>query len=158
MPIEIVETQNDALLCRFFHQHWLDMGVTEDEIAEDWREQALAFIAAARRDRRFTAFAALLDGEPIGGASCQLMDRAYPAFRKSDARKIGYVWGVYVSTDHRGGGLGAALVGACVTHLTALGCQRVVLHAAEKAAPLYRRLGFERTAEHALTIKRGEIA
>lgn len=153
MPIEIVETDDDALLCGFFYQHWLDMGVTEAEIAEDWREQALAFIAAARRDRRFTSFVALQDGEPIGGASCQLMDRIYPAFRKSDPRKIGYIWGVYVSANHRGGGLGASLVRACVEQMKALGCQRVVLHAAEKAAPLYRRLGFERTAEHALNFK-----
>ena len=88
----------------------------------------------------------------MGGACCHLVERAYPAFRVADARVVGYLWGVYVEPSSRGRGLGAALVRACLGHLSARGCGRALLHAGEQSRPLYERLGFERTDELSLVL------
>lgn len=143
---------DDPQLADFYYQHWLAMGVAEHAIATDWRAQALAFIAQARLHHDFAGFLAHAAGQPVGGACCQRIARVYPAFLASDAEQIGYLWGVYVIPAARGQGLGARLVQACVQHLAALGCGRVLLHAAERARPLYTRLGFQATDELALQL------
>jgi hypothetical protein len=38
-------------------------------------------------------------------------------------------------------------VPACTSHLIAIGCGRVLLHAGERSAPLYARMGFTPTDE-----------
>ena len=153
MAIVIAETDDDALLADYYHQHWLAMGLAPADVAPDWREGALAFIAGARRGRAFAGFVARDAGRPVGGACCHLVERAYPAFRAGDARVVGYVWGVYVEPSSRARGLGAALVRACLGHLSARGCGRALLHAGEQSRPLYERLGFEATDELALVLE-----
>jgi len=151
----IVETDDDALLADYYHRHWLAMGLAPADVAPAWREQALAFIAEARRGRAFAGFVARDADGPVGGACCHLVERAYPAFRVADAPVVGYVWGIYVEPSSRGRGLGAALVRACLAHLSARGCGRVLLHAGERSRPLYARLGFAPTDELALALDAG---
>jgi GNAT superfamily N-acetyltransferase len=153
MTIVIAETDDDGLLAGHYHRHWLSMGLAPDDVAPDWRERALTFIAEARRGRAFAGFVARDAGEPVGSACCHVVDRAYPAFRVADAPVVGYVWGVHVEPSIRGRGIGAALVRACVAHLSARGCGRVLLHAGERSRPLYQRLGFEPTDEMALALE-----
>ncbi|HZF67052.1 MAG TPA: GNAT family N-acetyltransferase [Gemmatirosa sp.] len=155
MAIVIAETDDDALLADYYHQHWLAMGLAPADVAPDWRERALAFIAAARHGRAFAGFVARDAGRPVGGACCHLVERAYPAFRVGDPAVVGYVWGVYVEPASRGRGLGAALVRACLGHLSARGCGRALLHAGEQSRPLYERLGFAGTDELALVLQAG---
>lgn len=93
------------------------------------------------------------DGQPPANLQCcYLVPRAYPAFRKIDAAQVGYVWGVYMCPEHRGRRVGEALVLACMSHLKSIGCGRVLLHAGERSAPLYRRMGFEPTDELSATL------
>jgi GNAT superfamily N-acetyltransferase len=153
MKFDILETNDDQLLATFYYRHWLDMDTNEQAIAADWRERALAFIADARRRKSFAGFCAVLDDEPVGSACCQIMERVYPAFHTSDASVVGYIWGVYVTPALRGQGVGAALVTKCTHYLKGQGCGRVLLHAGERARPLYDRLGFQPTDELALMIE-----
>lgn len=151
VAIEIAAPEEDGLLADFYHRHWLDMGLPAEEVAPDWRAQALDFIAAARRENGFTGFVARRAGQPLGGACCHHVARAYPRFRASDAARTGYVWGLYVVPACRGRGIGTALVRACLDHLAAQGCGRVLLHSGDRSRPVYERLGFAATGELAIT-------
>jgi GNAT superfamily N-acetyltransferase len=153
MTIEIAETQDDGLLAEYYGRHWIEMGTAPADAAPDWRERALAFIAEARVGRSFRGFVALDGGRPVGGAGCHMVERAFPAFRTTDAEAVGYVWGVYVEPAVRGRGAGATLVRACLAHLSALGCGRALLHAGERSRPLYERLGFTATDELAVALE-----
>ena len=150
--IEITGAGDDALLAEFYHLHWLDMEVAPADVRPDCRERALAFIANARRERAFAGFVVIEAGRAVGGACCHVVERAYPAFRAADAPVVGYVWGVYVRPASRGRGVGAALVRACLDHLSARGCGRALLHAGGRSRPLYERIGFEPTDELAMTL------
>jgi GNAT superfamily N-acetyltransferase len=155
MTVTIDITQDDERLANFYHRHWLDMAVPEADVAPDWRRQALGFIKAARRDSAFAGFIAHDAGKPVGSACCHLVARTYPAFRRADSDKTGYVWGVYVVPGSRGRGTGAALVRACLDHLARLGCGRALLHAGDGSRLLYERLGFHPTEELALALPPG---
>jgi ribosomal protein S18 acetylase RimI-like enzyme len=67
--------------------------------------------------------------------------------KKKSAHKA-YLWGVYVSTPHRGSGLGMALLEAAIGYARQLdGVTQMHLSVSEDAEPavqLYERLGFRR--------------
>jgi GNAT superfamily N-acetyltransferase len=52
---------------------------------------------------------------------------------------------VYVVPDHRGRGIGSALVHAATEHATRHGAARVTVSSSRRAVPLYERLGFAST-------------
>lgn len=143
----IEPTTDDTLLVNHYRLHWTEIGIHEDDIRSDWREEAFRFIRVARSRDGFSAFVAKENGLSIGTACCQLAPRVFPAFRKVDATRIGYIWGLYVTPKHRFRGVGEELVTTCMSHLRTLGCGRVMLHASERSATLYKRLGFEPTEE-----------
>lgn len=149
----IVPSTDDALLAAFYHRHWREMGIGPAETRADWRELALGFLAEARQAGGFAGFVAWRGSEPIGSACARPMPAAYPAFRQADALRVGYVWGLYVAPAERAQGLGRRLVEACVAHLTAEGCGRILLHAGLRSASLYARLGFSATGEMALPVR-----
>jgi GNAT superfamily N-acetyltransferase len=153
MKFEISATDDDELLADFYRRHWLELGVDEDEAVRDWRKKARDFIVAARADRAFAGFVAVSDGTAAGAACCHRIDRVFPTFRAADAPVIGYLWGIYVTPDARGHGVGTALINACIDHLATQGCRQVLLHAGEHSRSLYSRLGFQPTEEMALSIK-----
>jgi len=61
-------------------------------------------------------------------------------------RHRGYVWGVYVSKDHRGKGIGKALLQECIARARKInGLERIILtvsHQALGALKLYQSAGF----------------
>jgi GNAT superfamily N-acetyltransferase len=140
-------TSDDAMLIENYGLHWLEMGMRSSEAGEDWRAEAIRFLVEARATSDLAAFSAMTGGVSVGTACCHIVPRAFPAFRKLDATRIGYVWGVYVLPEHRGIGIGGMLVAACMAHLKSIECGRVLLHAGERSAALYRRMGFMPTDE-----------
>ena len=60
---------------------------------------------------------------------------------------VGWIGNLVVHPEHRGGGIGSALMRRAMEHLTDSGVTSIRLDAVEKAIPLYERLGFR--AEYA---------
>lgn len=58
------------------------------------------------------------------------------------ARCSGDIQSVFVLPNHRGKGLGGALVAAATRHALGLGASRVTVQSGRRAVPLYERLGF----------------
>jgi GNAT superfamily N-acetyltransferase len=65
---------------------------------------------------------------------------------------VAVVYGLYVDPAERGRGTAARLVAAAVSHARDVGCDLVTLHAADKARPIYERLGFAPTSEMRLEL------
>jgi GNAT superfamily N-acetyltransferase len=148
-------TTDDAVLAEHYHRHWLELGIPPADVAPDWQAAFLAFVRSAREERAFAAFVARAEGAVVGSACSQLVERVYPAFRTVDRGGTGYVSGVYGQPAARGQGLGRRLVQACLAHLRAQGCGRVLLHTGARARPLYEGLGFAATDELALRLDPG---
>jgi GNAT superfamily N-acetyltransferase len=58
------------------------------------------------------------------------------------ARLSADVQSVFVEPEHRGQGIGSALVQAASEHAARLGAGRVTVHSGRRAVPVYERLGF----------------
>ena len=109
---------------------------TEDPAALGPYRAALRAIAAGGG----TVLVAELGGEVVG--TCQLI-----VFRHLQAHggRCAEIESVHVHPDHRGAGVGGALVGEAVARARALGCYRVQLTsnaARPDAHRFYERLGF----------------
>lgn len=79
-------------------------------------------------------------GEVVGAAWIARVDRVPRPGHL--ARRSAGVQSVYVVPEFRGRGLGGALVEAVCADAADDGATRIVVHASERAIPLYRRLGF----------------
>jgi predicted N-acetyltransferase YhbS len=75
-------------------------------------------------------FVAEQHGGPVGASAC------------AHFGATGWVGGVAVLPERRGGGLGGALTQAAVERLFQLGANTVMLYATEMGRPVYERLGF----------------
>jgi len=56
--------------------------------------------------------------------------------------KVGWIGLLIVNEEHRQKGIGALLMQTAMNYLRNVGCETIQLEAAEKAIPLYKRLGF----------------
>lgn len=85
---------------------------------------------------------ARLGGEPeiVGVAWVALVPRV-PRPGATE-RMSGDIQSVYVLPEHRGRGIGSALVDAAARHAEQLGALRVTVHSGRRAVPVYERLGF----------------
>jgi GNAT superfamily N-acetyltransferase len=100
------------------------------ELADWWdthQQSHTAFVARAETQIVGMAWVALVPRAPRPGAITRL---------------TGDIQSVFVRTDHRGRGIGSALVEAAAEHATGLGALRVTVHSGRKAVPVYERLGF----------------
>lgn len=69
-----------------------------------------------------------------------------PQLRSFEGR-VASIYGLYVEPAERGTGVATSLVRAAVAFAKRSGIDLVTLHAADKARPLYERIGFERSSE-----------
>lgn len=103
-----------------------------------WFERAFA-------EGRAVGWIAERDGTTVGGVTMTLND-GLPQYRAPNGR-IASVLGLYVIPDERGAGLATRLVREAIDSAQTWGADLVTLHAADKARPIYERLGFVRTKE-----------
>ena len=88
-----------------------------------------------------TAFVAQLGGPQLVGMAWVAMVPRVPrpaVFTRLSAD----LQSVFVRPEHRGRGIGSALVEAASEHAVGLGALRLTVHSGRKAVPLYERLGF----------------
>ncbi|NIK59581.1 GNAT family N-acetyltransferase [Kribbella shirazensis] len=101
------------------------------ELAQWWRvhqDSHIAFVARLDRPELVgMAWLALVPRAPRPGATSRL---------SADIQSV------FVRPEHRGQGIGAALVETASQHATHLGALHVTVHSGHKAVPLYERLGF----------------
>jgi ribosomal protein S18 acetylase RimI-like enzyme len=143
---------DDVTIANHFAAMWADNNVGAQQMRCDWMPRTLAFIAEARRGRGFGAVVAEADGKPVGSAAAQLFGGLYPDVLTTNYRHYGYIWGVHVDPGWRRRKIGEGLTRACVDHLRAQGCSRVILHATPFGRPVYERLGFAASNEMRLDL------
>jgi ribosomal protein S18 acetylase RimI-like enzyme len=142
--VEIVPVgpADDPVLISHYLAIWDSYGTRREDYADDARAKVAAFIEEARRQGGYGGYVAVIDGEIAGSVMCCLLRSPYPEVIRPDRRLRGYIWSVYTAPGHRHKGVGRALTERAVSHLRAVGCTSVVLHASDAGAPMYQGLGF----------------
>jgi ribosomal protein S18 acetylase RimI-like enzyme len=147
--IKEAKSDEDILIAEHFYKMWLDVGIPESEIEDNWQEIILKFIEDARQFLSYKSFFAEIDSVIVGSSSCQLYAGLYPNIIKSNYRQFGYIWGVYVEQKYRKQGIANKLTNTVVEYLKSIGCTRVVLNASPAGKSVYQSLGFvESNAMH----------
>ena len=100
--------EQDSIIAQHFYQLWIDNDIPANLIRDDWHSTTVKFIQDARRELEFQAFVAQIADQIIGSASCQLFTGLYPAILKTQQRKYGYIWNVYVEPEYRRRGVAIA--------------------------------------------------
>lgn len=108
-----------------------DAGAFAAELAKWW---------AARPDSH-AAFVARLPGPGIVGMAWVALIARVPR-PGATSRVSADIQSVFVIPEHRGRGIGSALVDAAAEHATRTGALRVTVHSGRRAVPVYERLGF----------------
>lgn len=120
---------------------WLD---TRDEAPEQWSVDAfaaeLAHWWAAHQESHLAFVARLVQPEIVGMAWVALVPRVPRPGATS--RMSADIQSVFVMPEHRGRGIGSALVQAASEHAVRLGSLHVTVHSGRRAVPVYERLGF----------------
>ena len=134
--------QDDLVIAKHFYRMWRDLGMADAMIQPNWQAVCQDFVEHAREHLQYQAFVAEVEGAIVGSAGGQQFDGLYPWIVSPIHRQYGYIWGVYVEPVYRHQGIATRLIRLTVEHLQGIGCTKIMLNAAPKARPLYRRLGF----------------
>ncbi|MFI2201169.1 GNAT family N-acetyltransferase [Streptomyces sp. NPDC020192] len=94
---------------------------------------------------RWLAWVAEHAGVLHGHVFLQLVERVPEPYE--DNTPFGYVTNFYAAPDRRGRGLGARLLAALRAHAREQGLEVLIVWPSERSVPLYRRSGFEPSAE-----------
>ncbi|MFD0162998.1 GNAT family N-acetyltransferase [Streptomyces decoyicus] len=106
--------------------------------AEQWIQKRLA-------RGSWLAWVAESGGEIRGHVFLHLVERVPEPYE--DNTPVGYVTNFYVVPGHRNRGLGAALLEALQRHARGRGMDVLIVWPSERSVPLYRRAGFQASAE-----------
>ena len=146
MNIEIsireAKSSEDAVIAQHFYQLWIDIGVKENNIRDDWESVTVDYINFARKDLFHKSFFAEVDNKIVGSVSCQLFAGLYPHVLEKTERNDGYIWGVFVDKRYRRQGIGKQLTYTAVQYLKAIGCLRAILNASPEGRFVYESMGF----------------
>lgn len=151
--IQSASPQEDSIVAHHFYQLWLDNNISPDAIDDDWLQISLEFIVKARQELLFQAFVGKINGEIVASASCQLFAGLYPFPFKSNFRKYGYIWNVFVESAYRRQGIATQLTNAAIDYLRSIDCTHAILHASPNGKPVYENLGFVAKNEMILCLK-----
>ena len=100
----------------------------------------------AEHARSHHAFVARDGSSPVIGMAWMALVPRVPR-PGTTTRRSADIQSVFVLPDHRGRGVGAALVRAATHHAFHLGAEHVTVHSSTRAVPLYERLGFASSRE-----------
>lgn len=133
----------------------VELGLADVGLLETLRRNTLEWYAQSFADGSTAGWLAERDGVVIGGVALTLAT-GQPQFRSPSGRTA-LVYGLFVQPEERGAGVATRLVSEAVAHARAWGAEVVTLHAAEKARPLYARLGFRPTGEMRLQFSERDL-
>lgn len=121
---------------------WID--TRREEPTRDALDAFSAELAAwwSNHSETHAAFVARHEEEPLCGMAWVALLPRIPR-PGATTRMSADIQTVFVLPQHRGRGIGSALVDAAAQHATQLGAIRVTVHSGRKAVPVYERLGFE---------------
>ncbi|WP_433833991.1 GNAT family N-acetyltransferase [Actinoplanes sp. CA-015351] len=119
--------------------------VTDVAALAELREVDSAQLAAfgewvAAHTRTHLPFVAEVDGHVVGCAWLLVAERV-PGNGELD-RRYGDIQSVMVHEEHRGHGIGSALIGAILVEARRLGLLHVTVHSGRRAVDFYLRNGF----------------
>jgi GNAT superfamily N-acetyltransferase len=144
------------LVCRHREEMFRDAGTGDDALSM-MTEHFRSWLRPRLEDGSYFGFVLIDDGEPIGGIGLMSIDWPPHPTHPTEARR-GYVLNVFVEPSHRRRGLATRLIALAEAEFAERGIEFAVLHATEKGMPLYRGLGWDRTAEMSKAIPGGSVS
>lgn len=124
---------------------WVELGSDDAARLDEISERSRSWLEEAFAEGRAVGWVAERDGSIVAGLTMTLM-QMLPQYRSPNGQ-VAYILGLFVVPSERGAGLATRLVDGAVAHARQRGADVVVLHAADKARPLYERRGFKATKE-----------
>lgn len=134
----------------------IELGSDDPERLADLAERSKPWIEQAFAEDRALGWIADRDGTVVGGMMMTLTE-TLPQYRSPNG-KVASILGLFVEPNERGAGLARTMVQLAIEHARKWGADVVLLHAANKARPLYERLGFVATKEMRLQFSEVDAA
>lgn len=141
--------KEDEIISQNFHKMWLDIGINESDLEDNWMEITLDKIKKDRKDLKLTTIVILNINNNketiIGSAVCQIYNTnsLHPHIIKYKTLQSGYIWGVYIKPKHRNKGLAKKLINECNNYCKEIGCSEVKLWGSIKGIPVYKKCGYK---------------
>jgi len=123
----------------------IELGSDDPVRLADLRQFSTEWMLPAMAEGRAFGWLAEREGSVVGGVSVTLLS-TQPQYRSPRGR-IASIYGLYVLPEARGEGTATRLVREAVAAMKSEGIDLVTLHAAEKARPIYERIGFATSPE-----------
>lgn len=123
----------------------IELGSDDPVRLADLRQLSTEWMLPAMAEGRAFGWIAEREGCVQGGVSVTLFS-TQPQYRSPGGR-IASIYGLYVMPNARGEGIATRLVSEAIAAMKAEGIDLVTLHAAEKARPIYERIGFATSPE-----------
>ncbi len=136
-------TPTDAAAVCGMRRAWTEENVGEP-VPDDTFEARFDAWLEREQDQRVTWLGSV-DGVAVGMLNVLVFSRMPAPMNDTYHRPTqwGYLANLYVHPEHRGTGMGGALVDACTAYADERGFARVVLSPSTRSVPLYARHGFE---------------
>ncbi len=133
-----VAADADAAGIAALRRAWAEEDLGRDAVDAGFEERFAGW-HAVERGRRVSVVAER-GGLLVGMVHLVLFERMPVPER--GASRWGYLANAYVRSEHRDGGIGAAMVELLLDRARELGCVRVVLAPSERSVAFYERAGF----------------
>jgi GNAT superfamily N-acetyltransferase len=117
---------------------WRAVERNEKGLVDRFREEFAAWIL--EHERSHVPYLVEVGGSAVGMAWFAIIERVPgPEIWK---RLSGHIQSVYVTADHRDGGLGSLLIQELIQGARDEGLDYLIVHPSQRSFPFYRRLGF----------------
>lgn len=134
------------LICEQRELMLADDGTRARESLEKMTSHFRLWLRERLADGHYFGFIVERNGDAVAGIGQWIIDWA-PHFHHEEEAHRGYIANLYVAPAHRGQGIAKFLVTCAEQEFRARGVSTMVLHASQKAEPIYESLGWDQTSE-----------